>query len=168
MTYSALFISPLPSAGSSPLSPIQYIPYCPLPGTWADGWAATRAPMPPDESQGIACPVGGRTIGTNTSSEGLLEFASPKAHGHSGTAPCDRPPDPGCVPEPTACRADSIKKGSRSLTYNPLYSVSLYSRAGSQGEKLFLHSWPKSIGPWGVGQVGGSGTTERGPLVALV
>ena len=169
-TYSGLFISPLPSAGSSPLSPIQYIPCSPRPGTWAGGWISTLAPMPPDEWHDIACPAGGCTIGILTSSEGPVGFASPKAHGCLGTRPFDSPPDPGCVldSEPTACWADSTEKGPRSFTYNPLYLMSLYSGAGSHDGKLLLDSWAKSIGPWGVGQVGGPGTTERDPVVAVV
>ena len=139
-TYSALFISPLPSARSSPLSLVQYIPYCPRPGTWAVGWISTRAPMPPDEWQLIACPAGRCTIGTHTSSEGPLGFASTKAHDHSGTRSFDRSPNPGCLLElePTACWTDSTEKGPRSLTYNPLYPVTLYSRVGSHGGKLLL------------------------------
>ena len=73
-TYSALSISPLPSARSSPLSPVQHIPYCPRPGTWAVGWLSTRAPMPPDEWQVIACPAGGRTIGAHTALESPLDL----------------------------------------------------------------------------------------------
>ena len=171
MTYSARFISPLPSAGSSPLSPIQYIPCSPRPGTWAGGCISTLAPMPPDEWQGIACPAGGPSIGTHTSSEGPLGYASPKAHGCLGTRPFDRPPEPGCVleSEQTACWADSTERGLKSFTYNPLYPMSLYSGAGSHDRKLLLDSWAKSIGPaWGVGQVGGPGTTERDPVVAIV
>ena len=112
-TYAALFISPLPSARAPPLSLVQYIPYCPLPGTWAVGWISTRAPIPPDEWQVIACPAGGRTIGTHTSLEGPLGFASQKAHGCSGIWPFDRSPDPGRVQEPAACWADSTEKGPR-------------------------------------------------------
>ena len=51
----------------------------------------------------------------------------------------------------------------------PPYSMGPYSSSGMHGgRKLLHHSRVISIGCWGVGQAGGSGTTEREPLVSLV
>ena len=66
-TYSPRLISPLPSATSFPLSPIQYNPHLPRPGTRVDGCISTRAPMPPDRWQEVACPAWARTNGTHMS-----------------------------------------------------------------------------------------------------
>jgi len=165
MTYFSLYLSPLLNVTSSPLLPIQCIPYIPHPGTWAGGWVPTCASMLLDEWPDIACPSGGRTTGPHTFSERPLGFASLKAHGHPETGPFDRQPGPECVLEPTARCEDPTQKESRGLMYNPLDSVGLYSRAGTHGG---ISLWGKSIGPWRVGQAGGSGTTERCPPVALV
>jgi len=89
-----------------------------------------------DEWPDIACPAGERTTGPHTFSGRPLGFASFKLHGLPETGAFDRQPDPECVLEPTPRREDSTEKGSRLLVYNPLYSVGLYSRAGTHGGRL--------------------------------
>jgi len=145
---------------SSPLLPVQHIPYIPRPGTWTGRWVPTCAPMRPDEWPDANCPAGGHTTGAHTSSERPLGFASSKEYGRSeAIGPFDRSPDPRCVLGPTAYQADSTEEGPRWLMYGPLCSTGLYSRAGTRGGKLLLDSWGKSIGPGRVGQAGGLGTT---------
>jgi len=121
--------------------------------------------MLPDKRSDIACPAGERTTGPHTSSKGPLGSESLQVHGPPETGAFDRQRNRECVLEPTARREDSTEKGSRWSRYDPLYSVGLYSRTGTHGGGLL---WGKSIGPWRVGQAGGSGTTERCPLVVLV
>ena len=100
--------------------------------------------------------------------EGPIVFASLKSRNSSESRPFDKPPDPGCVPEPTARWADSTEKGPRWSMYNPRCSMGLYSSSGIPGGRKVLHdSRAISMGHWRVGQAGGSRTSVRGPLVVL-
>ena len=128
--------------------------------------------MPPDGWQEVACPAmgGGRANGTHVSSQGPIVFASVKPCGSLEPGACNRPPDPGCVSEPTACGgADSTRTGPRRSIYDQRYSMGPYSTSGMHGGRKLLHD-PRaiSIGRRRVGQSGGSGTSERNPLVTLV